>query len=1004
MKRNISIKHLAAIATVLLTPLAVEASLLSGPIVNPANGHKYYLLESDTWSASEGQAVGLGGHLVTINDATENAWVLSTFSLYGGVHRDLWIGLSDFASEGVWVWSSGEALSYANWNPGEPNNSGDQDFVFMLGMGRATAGYWDDYFDVSAAPPFPLHGVVEVVPEPGTCLLASAGLVSLLFFRRKRRGTASVVAMMLLSLCAPSMSRADTYFHWTGGGSDDNFSASENWAEHRAPDGNPYSYERLFFEGVSGTVNNDLVEATFQELFFSDGSYSYFGNAADVAQLTLSVTNSNWAGIWLAADIRGADIFFDYDDFREDQSTTADLHFGVGSEIRLTGEGPKRFSTYGYGAHQNRVALAGTNGRMTAEGPAEAWIGNATLFIELADRPNVPGRIGSDIHVFLDQGAQLKLNSYVGEAFSYTETVSQLTVVGSAILNVEGASGEHDTVLSVQNDVASGGLALYNASYGELGAATGPAPRVILHGQETSSFLGPQRFYLNGNVNWGGSYAKYEFAAYDEERGVVSATTLDNPADLTTATASDVVQIDRANPAALADDPEATTNYKLTGNATVKALAFNGDLLYSKQEGEPGPVATLALEHLLLTHHTAAVAVNLDFGSSAGTITTENWFHNRFPEVDVLADISGTNSLTIRGYGELNYRAAASFSGELIVEGGYLNLADAGSFANVDTVRLGAEGGIISSLELYGVDNTGPTPVTVDRLKDDARVIAAGNSEMSLESDSAGTTPTTEKVGEIVVTGTRSNFSLMVQAGDLDTHSAASAAGWEVGSISFDGSASGSGVYLSAFGAGNTITINGGPIMLENGNYLAVSQGNGGRVITQGIGIAEGSSASFLLQGQIDGDIDLQGGGFSFSQTESSIVGNLTLGTGLNTSLALPTLSDDAPFGMFAASEARPMLFIDGDLTLGGTFHVAQTGAFETGSWLVFQYSGAFTALDFTVYGMDGDYTLTVDEMTRGVYVNAVPEPSTYAMLIIGGCVLAFGFLRRRKRILPNTR
>jgi hypothetical protein len=418
---------------------------------------------------------------------------------------------------------------------------------------------------------------------------------------------------------------------------------------------------------------------------------------------------------------------------------------------------------------------------------------------------------------------------------------------------------------------------------------------------------------------------------------------------------------------------------------------------------EPGPVSTLTVEHLLLTHDTAAVAVNLNFAASAGTITTENWFHGHYPEVDILADVAGNNSLTVRGYGELNYRAAASFSGGLVVAGGYLNLADAGSFANVDTVRLGAEGGITSSLELYGVDNTGPTPVTVNRLKDDAHIVATGYSELNLESDSAGATATTEKVGDIVVTGSHSNFPLAVQVGDLDTHSAASAAGWEVASLSFDASASNSGIFLAAFGEGNIITINGGPILLENGNYLSVIQQSGGRVITHGIGIAEGSSASFHLQGQIEGNLDLQGGGFSISGTESSIVGNLTMGMGLGISLALPTLSNDAPFGMFAVSEVPPMLFIDGDLTLGGTFYIAQTGAFETGSWLVFQYSGDFSALGWTINGLDGDYTLTVDEMSRSVYVNAVPEPSTYALLLIGAVMLALGFRRRGKGNLPTV-
>ena len=794
----------------------------------------------------------------------------------------------------------------------------------------------------------------------------------------------SAVAAILL-LAAPAMVRADSYFHWTGAGADTDFSTAENWQWGQAPSGDPLAKERLFFIGGGGQLTNDLSGAAYQELYVEDGSYHYLGNTADVAQLTLALRNSNNASLFVGADIQGTDIFFDYDDFREDQSVPSYLQFGVGSEIHLTGEAGNRFSTYGFGAFQSQVLLAGANGRIVTDGPGEAWVGSATLTLGGGNEPGTTERIDPDIHVYLDHGSRLQVNGLGGSPF--TATVAQLTVVGSAIITVTDPTD----VLNIPTDITAAGLALYNASNGseELGAATSPAPRIFLQGQSDSSFLGPQQFYLNGDVNWGGGYAPYEFAAYDTDRGVISATTLSNPADLSMATPSDVVQIDSANPAALADDPDATRDYKLTGNAKVKALAFNGDLLYSKQEGEPGPLATLAVEHILVTHDSAAIAVNLDFEAVDGTITTENWDLNRYPEVDVLGDIAGTKSLTVRGYGELNYRAAASFSGELVVAGGYLNLADSGSFANVETIEIGTPGESFSSLELYGVDNTGATPVVVNRLNDNVHIIVQGESELSLESDTTGVTPTTEKIGAITVTGTGTAFSLMVQAGDLNTHSAASAAGWEVASLAFDAAAESSSIALEAYGDGNTIKVNGGPIMLENGNILMITQHSGGRVITQGIGIAADSFASLYIGGRVEGNVDLQGGYFFVVEPDSAVSGNLTLGEGSQMTLWLSPLADDASASPFASLES-PILFVDGDLTLGGALYVAQNGGFQTGSWLAFRYTGDFVDLGWTINGMDGDYTLTVDELSHSVYLNAVPEPSTFLLIALGLFVLAF--------------
>jgi Lectin C-type domain len=143
-----------------------------GPFVNPANGHTYYRLTPSTWTAAEDEAVKLGGHLVTINDAEENKWVSDIFG--DPKQWGLWIGLNDVVSEGQFVWSSGEIAGYRNWSPtyAQPDNfnygHSDEDYVLLWNplIGAGNSGWaWADYLDWAYATPpnsYPSQGVVEV--------------------------------------------------------------------------------------------------------------------------------------------------------------------------------------------------------------------------------------------------------------------------------------------------------------------------------------------------------------------------------------------------------------------------------------------------------------------------------------------------------------------------------------------------------------------------------------------------------------------------------------------------------------------------------------------------------------------------------------------------------------------------------------------------------------------------------------------------------------------------
>lgn len=166
--KETNMKQLLTIALALLAFIVprARATVLAGPLTNAANGHVYFLLSTHTWTAAEAEAVGLGGHLVTINDADEQQWIANTFLPLAGTHY-LWIGLTDRDVEGTYQWVSGETSTYRNWQTGEPNNavSGNynQDYAHLYPTNDPAAGKWDDRSETEAAAAT-AYGIAEVIP------------------------------------------------------------------------------------------------------------------------------------------------------------------------------------------------------------------------------------------------------------------------------------------------------------------------------------------------------------------------------------------------------------------------------------------------------------------------------------------------------------------------------------------------------------------------------------------------------------------------------------------------------------------------------------------------------------------------------------------------------------------------------------------------------------------------------------------------------------------------
>jgi len=138
-------------------------------LFNSATGHYYSQVNGLSWADSEAFAVARGGHLVTINDQAEQDWLATNFT-----QGPLWIGFNDRATEGTWVWTSGQSPAYTDWASGEPNDGvgygfGSEDTAVMNWYNEWK---WNDLNEVWFADydPSGMAGIIEVarLPQTGT--------------------------------------------------------------------------------------------------------------------------------------------------------------------------------------------------------------------------------------------------------------------------------------------------------------------------------------------------------------------------------------------------------------------------------------------------------------------------------------------------------------------------------------------------------------------------------------------------------------------------------------------------------------------------------------------------------------------------------------------------------------------------------------------------------------------------------------------------------------------
>ena len=81
-----------------------------------------YVSTAAVWTTAKTNCGNEGAWLATVNSLTVQNFILD---FTGG--NNVYVGLNDISIEGTFVWDHGEDVTFTQWNPSEPNNSGNED-------------------------------------------------------------------------------------------------------------------------------------------------------------------------------------------------------------------------------------------------------------------------------------------------------------------------------------------------------------------------------------------------------------------------------------------------------------------------------------------------------------------------------------------------------------------------------------------------------------------------------------------------------------------------------------------------------------------------------------------------------------------------------------------------------------------------------------------------------------------------------------------------------------
>ena len=117
------------------------------PGVEAFGGHHYLLVddvEDLSWDKAKQQCEDWGAHLVVVTQAAEAAFIAKLCD-----ERYMYLGASDAAEEGTWVWVDGSEWDFTHWHKGQPNDyAGGENYLATYDRGEwvDVDGSGDDFW------------------------------------------------------------------------------------------------------------------------------------------------------------------------------------------------------------------------------------------------------------------------------------------------------------------------------------------------------------------------------------------------------------------------------------------------------------------------------------------------------------------------------------------------------------------------------------------------------------------------------------------------------------------------------------------------------------------------------------------------------------------------------------------------------------------------------------------------------------------------------------------